>query len=512
MRPCRASLSIPLLVLLPLPAAAEDGVSAPPLAVGGVLLLVGLLAWGLGRHAAAIRADFVRLAAEAPPADRLAAFRDAPGGLPEGSIRAALAFFIVLLCLPALVLSRALGLAGTGELGTILGGVIGFYFGTRSAGGEAEGARRQAEAAQAGRALAEQDAAAARAEGAAAHQEAATRARDAATATEGLSRLAAAAAAGTAVARAVAALLPGPAGAALNGAAGAIPAVQAAIEHPTPERIAAAARAAAEALSAAGQGNELATRLQGALETARHAAEAAGALRDAAADPSPERFATALARAGQVAGDGGLGGVLTPLLAALAPLAAVVPPAGIAGAVLLGAWQAASVGRTHYLRWMARVLDRPVSRDLFPGGAWDGEAARALIGEVPSLARALSAALAPEASQEEAAAALSRLLDPGAGALLFAEHGSAFASATEAEAAVAALRRVMLETELDRADTRPAGALSQAALRTELDRLREAGAGGAIDTLALLAEGLIGRDGVGDFPALVTRALTEAAS
>ena len=351
MRPFRASLSIPLLVLLPLPAAAEDGVSAPPLAVGGVLLLVGLLAWGLGRHAAAIRADFVRLAAEAPPADRLAAFRDAPGGLPEGSIRAALAFFIVLLCLPALVLSRALGLAGTGELGTILGGVIGFYFGTRSAGGEAEGARRQAEAAQAGRALAEQDAAAARAEGAAAHQEAATRARDAATATEGLSRLAAAAAAGTAVARAVAALLPGPAGAALNGAAGAIPAVQAAIEDPT-----------------------------------------------------------------------------------------------------------------------------------------------------------------PEASQEEAAAALSRLLDPGAGAWLFAEHGSAFASATEAEAAVASLRRVMLETELDRADTRPAGALSQAALRTELDRLREAGAGGAIDTLALLAEGLIGRDGVGDFPALVTRALTEAAS
>ena len=38
-------------------------------------------------------------------------------------------------------------------------------------------------------------------------------------------------------------------------------------------------------------------------------------------------------------------------------------------------------------------------------------------------------------------------------------------------------------------DTRPAGALSQAALRTELDRLREAGAGGAIDTLALLAQG-----------------------
>ena len=41
-------------------------------------------------------------------------------------------------------------------------------------------------------------------------------------------------------------------------------------------------------------------------------------------------------------------------------------PAGIAGAVVLGAVEAARIGRAHYQRWVARVLDRPVTRDLFP--------------------------------------------------------------------------------------------------------------------------------------------------
>jgi hypothetical protein len=181
---------------------------------------------------------------------------------------------------------------------------------------------------------------------------------------------------------------------------------------------------------------------------------------------------------------------------------------------------------------MARMLDRPVSRDLFPGGEWDGEAARALIAEVPALAAALADAVGPAAPQAAAADALRRLLDADADAWLFERSPAAFASMAEAEAAVATLRRRVLETELDRVDVQPIAlgeglALSQARLREDLDRLREAGAGGAIDTLALLADGVIGArpelpaaataagaastPAALDVPALMRRALAAAA-
>jgi hypothetical protein len=51
------------------------------------------------------------------------------------------------------------------------------------------------------------------------------------------------------------------------------------------------------------------------------------------------------------------------------------------------------------------------------------------------------------------------------------------------------LRRRLLEAELDRAD--PHAQARGAPLRAELDRLREAGAGEALDTLLLLADGVI---------------------
>jgi hypothetical protein len=162
--------------------------------------------------------------------------------------------------------------------------------------------------------------------------------------------------------------------------------------------------------------------------------------------------------------------------------------------------------------------NRPVSRDLFPGGEWDGEAARTVIAASPALAEALSARLSSDAPQGAAAEALRRLLDPGAGDWLYAENPAAFASATEAEEAVAALRRTLLEGELDRADGRPvplgAGlALPQAVLRADLDRLREAGAGEAIDTLALVADGLLGAgEPLPDTQALMRRAVEAAAA
>jgi hypothetical protein len=61
--------------------------------------------------------------------------------------------------------------------------------------------------------------------------------------------------------------------------------------------------------------------------------------------------------------------------------------------------------------------------------------------------------------------------------------------------------------------------IAQAQLRQDLDRLREAGAGGAIDTLALLADGVInarpevpgGTAGALDVPDLLRRALANAA-
>jgi hypothetical protein len=125
----------------------------------GVIGFVLLLAFGLGRQAWTLRRDFVRLLM-ASPGQGAALFRDAPAGLPEGSVRAAIAIAIVLVTLPALVLSRVLGLGSSGELGTILGGVLGYYFGAR--GGADPEARRAAIAAEAARHEAEQATAAAR--------------------------------------------------------------------------------------------------------------------------------------------------------------------------------------------------------------------------------------------------------------------------------------------------------------------------------------------------------------
>lgn len=121
------------------------------LAIWLFMLFVAALAFGLGRYAWQLRRDYIHVLSTAPrdpgaTTDRLDIYRDSPGGLPDGTIRAALAIVIVLLTIPAIVLSRQLGLSSTGELGTILGGVLGFYFGTRTGGAETDAARRQADA------------------------------------------------------------------------------------------------------------------------------------------------------------------------------------------------------------------------------------------------------------------------------------------------------------------------------------------------------------------------------
>lgn len=407
MQPWRVILpQVLVLVLTPVPAFAATDPPPGPLLVGGVAAFVLLLAGGLGWHAFALRRDFLRLL-HAAPDQGAALFRDAPAGLPEGSVRAAIALAIVLVTLPALVLSRVLGLESTGELGTILGGVLGYYFGARGTDAEA---RRQIEALR-------------------------TRAPDAP-----LTGLASHAADAAVAARTVATLLPDGPAAALRRAGDAAEAVGRAAAAPSAASIAAAAVATAGAVR-----------------------QAVGAAEDAPA--SPLALLEAAFRLPGAAGALGAAG-----------------PAAGAVAVLLGAWQAARLGAAHHRRFVARVLDRPVTPDLFPDAPWDGEAARALIAEEPALAAALAAEIAPDVPQSHAAAALRNLLAPEAEQRL---------AGTEAQAALARLRRRLLEEALDAADGAPVplgpgATLPPAEFRAALDGLREAGGGPALE--AVLAQ------------------------
>jgi hypothetical protein len=89
-------------------------------------------------------------------ADAVAAARASPFGLPDGTIRAALALVIAVAGVGALTFQVPLGLSGAGELVSILGTVIGFYFGAR--GGESANglqAQRAADTAHAAKAEAQ---------------------------------------------------------------------------------------------------------------------------------------------------------------------------------------------------------------------------------------------------------------------------------------------------------------------------------------------------------------------
>jgi hypothetical protein len=517
------------------------------------LLFVVAVGAVVGRWIWTLRRDFVGLLNQGEATDPLARatlFRDSSAGLPEGTIRAALALLVVAILLPALVLSSALGLSGTGEIGTILGGILGFYFGTRSGGGEAEGFRRQAESfmqvartqeaaartAEDARVTAEQAAATARAE-----------ATSAAAAVEGIrtaaivetqaqasqaSQLEARARDALAVARAVAGLLPAggavagtiaTAAATLEEAVAARPAIERALADPNPASIAAALGAARATLARAGEGSELAERLGGVLGVLQQASSAAATLRGGPPDPAA-LMAEAAALLGRTEG-AGLPGLLAPTLSAVGTamrvvnLAGGLTPVGVAGGLMLGAWQAAAVGQAHYARWMARVLDRPVTPELVPTAAWDGAVAGSLIRAVPPLARAYATELST-ASQAELARILAMMFAPDAATTLFTARRDAFASAHEADAAVADLRRLVLDQELDRDAPGPVPLpggeqMPQAQFRVAIDRLREAGAGPAIEELGLLTGRLV-RPAPGiappDLPRLLAAALPEAAA
>jgi len=554
--PWRWLLPLIPLMLLALPALAQEAGKPEsntqrPLSYWFLAFIV-LVGGVVGRWVWNVRLDYMRVIGPSIEGgagiERITLFRDSSAGLPEGTIRAALALLVVCILLPALVLEQPLGLSGTGEIGTILGGILGFYFGTRSGGGEAEGFRRQAETFM-GQAREQEDAAkqaevqrqvavtakhqAERARDEVAQerdtvvQQADTRVADARTGilaetAEGQKQilaLQARAQQALAVAQAVAGMLPaGPAARAISGtlataggvldeAAQAGAAVQAALLKPDAGTIGNALEAARSILARAGEGTDIADRLGTALGVLRDATSVAGQVQEAVRNPSAANVAEALGAAGLVLSRTGGGGFAATLAPALGTIGTVMrmpglmgmlgaaTPVGVVGGIVLGAWQAWRIGNAHYTRWMARVLDRPVTPDLFPAAAWDGGAARVLLARVPTLARVFK----PEiegASQQEMADLLGQLFRADAVTELLRSRGEAFLSPIEAENAVNELRRLVLDEELDRESTGPVplpgGATqSQAAFRDTLDKLREAGAGGAIEGLGLLAGTLI---------------------
>lgn len=96
---------------------------------------------------------FALLRDPATTPEQVAALRDLPLGLPEGTVRALLALIVGVVGLPLLLFSNALALdaAIAGYVNGIVAGVFGYYFGARSTTGDAQAARRAGEALEAER-------------------------------------------------------------------------------------------------------------------------------------------------------------------------------------------------------------------------------------------------------------------------------------------------------------------------------------------------------------------------
>jgi hypothetical protein len=503
-----------LLLLLPSPVLAQQvivgGAAAPApdtawIVGGGIGLILVLLATLIILLHRSIRRSAEWCGETLPGATagdvqeaRLRAFalvQGMPLGVPEGSVRACIGLFIIILGVAAIVFQRQLGLGTTGELAGLLGTVLGFYFGTRSTSGDREAAR------EATRTAAEKTA-----EAAAARQRA-----DAALAREGEIRAEAARTVETAS--------------------------QARATLASAERIASNARTIAEVVAAVAPDLPLArtaarvtTLADSALTVVRSTASGtvdAGAVAEAAGraaslvaeisgeDPLAKLVSTAT---------GGLSGALR---GATGLVATIGGPLGLAGAVLMGAAGAFRIGTEHYRRWVARVLDRPYGLDLYPEGLSDAAMALAALEVAPifrrvygptileprdlAAARALlAAALSPEATT---------LIPQGDGALRPAPvgEGGAFATTIELEEGIQQFRRAVLERILDQADSAPVTvplptgpvAVPQAALRAAVDAAREdPGGAAALDQLALAGARLAREPGV-DIAQSLTRAAKE---
>lgn len=107
----------------------------------GLRMVVAVLIFGVGIASAVflwwLSARFFRLI-ESKTLDTagLAAMKDLPMGLPEGTVRAVLALVVAVVGLPLLLFSNVVGMdaAIAGYVNGIITGVFGFYFGTRTTG------------------------------------------------------------------------------------------------------------------------------------------------------------------------------------------------------------------------------------------------------------------------------------------------------------------------------------------------------------------------------------------
>ncbi len=122
------------------------GGATPTLIVAVLIFLVGLAFAGFLWWLAA--RSFALLAAPGTTPEQIAALRDLPMALPEGTVRAILALIVGVVGLPLLLFAAALGLsdAVAGYVNGIIAGVFGYYFGARGTTPDAQANRRVAEA------------------------------------------------------------------------------------------------------------------------------------------------------------------------------------------------------------------------------------------------------------------------------------------------------------------------------------------------------------------------------
>ena len=146
-------LRVPILVLASVLAVggvalAPEPVSphTPTMVIAGLIFLVGLAFAGFLWWLAA--RSFALLAAPGTSPEQIAALRDLPMALPEGTVRAILALIVGVVGLPLLLFTATLGLSDAiaGYVNGIIAGVFGYYFGARGTTPDAQANRRVAEA------------------------------------------------------------------------------------------------------------------------------------------------------------------------------------------------------------------------------------------------------------------------------------------------------------------------------------------------------------------------------
>lgn len=140
------ALLLPLLLARAAGLRLEGALAAPANLVALLVFAVGIgfaaFLWWLASRSFALLRDPATTPAQ------IAALRDLPMGLPEGTVRALLALIVGIIGLPLLLFSQALALndAVAGYVNGIIAGVFGYYFGARSTTPDTQVTRRLTEA------------------------------------------------------------------------------------------------------------------------------------------------------------------------------------------------------------------------------------------------------------------------------------------------------------------------------------------------------------------------------